>query len=334
MPTTTRRHTLELAGLEVPVIELAGAGDGPRLTVLAGVHGCEYASMAAVRRWARGLEDRDLRGRVVAVPVLNLPAFRARSPFVVPDDGKNLNRCFPGDPAGTLADRLAHATFTRLISGSDALVDVHAGDMVEALEPFALYDAGPAEVRARELATAYGLGYVVRSEPGPGRAVGGSTSAAAAEAGIPAIIATASFSASARCKPPERRPSRRAACVSRDRTTCWCLTAILAHRARATGLRCCTKVANSSPRGSRLNRSSPGIPMRDPAASRTKSGVLRRTSQPSTRRPDRTEPSFRPSARHPRRRPRRTSGGASSRTARAHCSGVPSTSASRRNASS
>ena len=191
MPTTTRRHTLELAGLEIPVIEVAGAGDGPRLVVLAGVHGCEYASMAAVREWARGLEHRDLRGRVVAVPVLNLPAFRARSPFVVPDDGKNLNRCFPGDPAGTLADRLAHATFTRLISGSDALVDVHAGDMAEALEPFALYDAGPAEARARELATAYGLGYVVRSEPGPDRAVGGSTSVAAAAAGIPAIIAEA-----------------------------------------------------------------------------------------------------------------------------------------------
>jgi predicted deacylase len=191
MPTTTRRHTLTLAGLEVPVIELTGASDGPRLTVLAGVHGCEYASMAAVRQWARGLEQRDLRGRVVAVPVLNLPAFRARSPFVVPDDGKNLNRCFPGNPAGTLADQLAYATFTQLISGSDVLVDVHAGDMVEALEPFALYDAGPAEARACELAVAYGLGYVVRSEPGPGRAVGGSTSAAAAEAGIPAIIAEA-----------------------------------------------------------------------------------------------------------------------------------------------
>jgi uncharacterized protein len=191
MPTTTRHHTITLAGLEVPVIELTGTGDGPRLTVLAGVHGCEYASMAAVREWARGLEHRDLCGRVVAVPVLNLPAFRARSPFVVPDDGKNLNRCFPGDPAGTLADQLAYATFTRLISGSDALVDVHAGDMVEALEPFALYDAGPAEARAFELATAYGLGYVVRSEPGPGRAVGGSTSTAAAEAGIPAIIAEA-----------------------------------------------------------------------------------------------------------------------------------------------
>jgi hypothetical protein len=191
MPTTTRRHALTLAGLEVPVIELTGAADGPRLTVIAGVHGCEYASMDGVRKWASQLEGRELRGRVVAVPVLNLPSFRARSPFVVPDDGKNLNRCFPGDPAGTLADQLAYAAFTQLIEGSDALVDAHAGDMVEALEPFALYDTGPAEDRARELAIAYGLGYVIRQAPGPGRAVGGSTSQAAAAAGIPAIIAEA-----------------------------------------------------------------------------------------------------------------------------------------------
>ena len=190
MPPKVLRHTLSLAGLDVPVIELTGSA-GPRLTVLAGVHGCEYAPMAAVRRWTRALAERDLRGSVRAVPVLNLPAFRARSPFVVPDDGKNLNRCFPGDPAGTVADRLAHAAFTQLIEGSDALVDAHAGDMVEALEPFALYDAGASEDRARELAVAYGLGYVIRQEPGPGRAVGGTTSTAAAEIGIPAIIAEA-----------------------------------------------------------------------------------------------------------------------------------------------
>jgi uncharacterized protein len=189
-PTVTHR-TLDWSGPAVPVLDVAGTGDGPRLTVLAGVHGCEYASMAGLRRWLKTLSGRELRGRVVAVPVLNLPAFRARSPFVVPDDGKNLNRCFPGDPAGTLADRLAHATFTQLITGSDAVIDMHAGDMVEALEPFALYDAGPAEARACELATAYGLGYVVRQEPGPHRAVAGSTSAAAAQIGVPAIIAEA-----------------------------------------------------------------------------------------------------------------------------------------------
>ena len=191
MPPKVLRRTLGLAGHDIPVVELIGAGNGPRLTVLAGVHGCEYAPMAAVRQWTRALAERELLGSVCAVPVLNVPAFRARTPFVVPDDGKNLNRCFPGDPAGTVAERLAYAAFTQLIVGSDALVDVHAGDMVEALEPFALYDAGASEAKAHELAAAYGLGYVMRQEPGPDRAAGGTTSTAAAEIGIPAIIAEA-----------------------------------------------------------------------------------------------------------------------------------------------
>ena len=151
MPPKVVRRTLDLAGVQVPLIEITGSGDGPQLTVLSGVHGCEYASMAGVRRWARSLESRELRGRVRAVPVLNMSAFRARSPFVVPEDGKNLNRCFPGNPSGTLAERLAHATFTQLISGTDAVIDVHCGDMVEALEPFTLYETGPAEDRAREV---------------------------------------------------------------------------------------------------------------------------------------------------------------------------------------
>ena len=184
-----QRRTLSLAGYDVPVVELTGAGDGPRLTVIAGVHGCEYAPMAAVRRWTQALAQRELRGTVRAVPVLNQPSFWARTPFVVPEDGKNLNRCFPGNPDGTLAERLAYDAFTQLIVGSDALIDAHAGDMVEALEPFALYDAGASEGRAEQMAVAYGLGYVVRQEPGPDRAVGGTTSTAAAEIGIPAIIA-------------------------------------------------------------------------------------------------------------------------------------------------
>ena len=189
MPTTVTRRTLDLAGLDVPVVELTGAQDGPLLTVIAGVHGCEYVPMAAVRRWTRDLERREFSGRIRAVPILNVTAFRARSPFVVPEDGKNLNRCFPGNPDGTLADRLAYAAFTELITGSDAVIDAHCGDMVEALEPFALYEAGSAEATARDMALAYGLGYVIRQERGPDRAVGGTSSGAAAEAGIPAITA-------------------------------------------------------------------------------------------------------------------------------------------------
>lgn len=190
LPAVVRR-TIKLAGLEVPLVEATGSADRPVLTVIAGVHGCEYASMAGVRRWLRDLEKQELRGRVRAVPVLNVTAFAARTPFIVPEDGKNLNRCFPGDPGGTLADRLAFDAFTQLITGSDAYIDAHCGDMVEALHPFALYDAGPAEPRARDLATAYGLPYVIRQEKGPDQAVTGTSSGAAAQAGIPAITAEA-----------------------------------------------------------------------------------------------------------------------------------------------
>jgi uncharacterized protein len=191
MPPAVVRRTLKLAGLEVPLVELTGSGEGPVLTVIAGVHGCEYASMAGVRRWLRALEQQELRGLVRAVPVLNVTAFAARTPFVVPEDGKNLNRCFPGNPDGTLGDRLAYDAFSQLITGSDAYIDAHCGDMVEALQPFALYEAGPAEARARDLATAYGLPYVIRQEKGPDQAVSGTSSGAAAEAGIAAITAEA-----------------------------------------------------------------------------------------------------------------------------------------------
>lgn len=175
--------------LSIPYVEVAGeAGDGPRLTVIAGVHGTEYTSIAAARLLLAELRPAELSGTVTVAPVVNLPAFWARTPFVVPLDGKNLNRSFPGDARGSAADRIAAAVTERLIRGADYLIDLHAGDLPEALEPFALYDASPVEARARDLALAYGLGHLVR-QSSHGRTVAGSTSATAADLGIPAITA-------------------------------------------------------------------------------------------------------------------------------------------------
>ena len=68
------------------------------------------------------------------------------------------------------------------------MIDLHAGDLPEALEPFVFYDASPVERRARDLALAYGLGHMVR-QSSDGRTVAGSTSAAAADLGIPSFTA-------------------------------------------------------------------------------------------------------------------------------------------------
>src|SRR5262249_33825028 len=136
-------------------------------------------------RFLRDLDESRLRGSIVAVPVVNVTGFRARSPFVTPEDGKNLNRCFPGDAGGSFSEALAHQLFERVIAPSDALIDLHGGDLVEALEPFTLYDESPVQERAHAMAVAFGLRYLIRTQAA--EAIGGTTSHAAAAAGIPAI---------------------------------------------------------------------------------------------------------------------------------------------------
>jgi uncharacterized protein len=177
-----------LQGLQWPVFEASGARDGARLCLLAGVHGCEYPAIAAVVRFMRDLDTSELSGSIVAVPVVSPTSYAARSPFVVPEDGRNLNRSFPGDPGGSFSQVLAHHIFSEFISPSDFLIDLHGGDMVEALEPFVLYDDSPQRETAERLARAFGFRYLVCDPTDP---LGGTTSAAAAAAGIPAITAEA-----------------------------------------------------------------------------------------------------------------------------------------------
>jgi predicted deacylase len=154
------RTTIRLRGFDHPCFEL-GQG-APRVSIIAGVHGCEYSSIAAVTRLMRELETTELNGTVIGVPVVSMRSFRERSPFVVPEDGKNLNRAFPGTPHGTYTEKLAYDIYTQLIEPADALLDLHGGDLVEALEPFAIY----ADEASRELALAFNLPYVVDSTHG------------------------------------------------------------------------------------------------------------------------------------------------------------------------
>ncbi|MEV4297076.1 succinylglutamate desuccinylase/aspartoacylase family protein [Microbispora rosea] len=187
------RRTLRIPGLgpdglDIPYFDIRGRGDGPRLTVLSGVHGAEYASIAAVREFVRNLDDAAVSGRIVVVPVVNVPGFWARTPFVVPVDGENLNRSFPGDPRGSFTEVLAHHVFSEFVLGSDYLVDMHAGDLPESLEPFTIFEESPVEAASLDLALAYGARHVVR-QAAQARTVAGSTCAAAADVGIPAVIA-------------------------------------------------------------------------------------------------------------------------------------------------
>ena len=178
-----------LAGVEFPIVEVQGAADGPTVCLLAGVHGCEYSSIQAVRSLVRELQPAELSGRVLALAFVNPVSFLRRTPFVSPQDGKNPNRSFPGDPAGTFTEALAHHVFTELIEPSDYLIDLHGGDQVEALHPFVLFDESAVDDVTRRMAIAFGFEYLIQV-PRAER-IEGTTIAAAADAGIPAIVAEA-----------------------------------------------------------------------------------------------------------------------------------------------
>lgn len=120
----------------IPITVINGLRKGKVLALVAGVHGYEYPPILALYRLKKLLNPKDLSGTVVMVHIANLPGFQKRIIYYNPYDWKNLNRVFPGDPKGTMSQRIAHVLKTEVIDRCDALIDMHCGDGNEALIPY------------------------------------------------------------------------------------------------------------------------------------------------------------------------------------------------------
>lgn len=177
----------------IPITVVNGRGDGPVLTLIAGIHGAEYAPILALQRVPRLLDADRISGAVIIVHVANLPAFQGRTIYFGPDDLENLNRSFPGDPGGSVTERIASTLTDQVIRQSDYLIDIHAGDANESLRPsYSAYyaEAGSSEVieASQRIALAFGLDVIVRFRgpiDSPETAI--YTSAQAVALGIPAM---------------------------------------------------------------------------------------------------------------------------------------------------
>lgn len=195
---TVQHHSVELPGSALtgtrwPVTTISGAAPGPVVLVTAGVHGAEYPSIECAIRLGKQTKPENLRGTLVILPVVNLPAFWERSMFVCPVDNQNPNRMFPGDPDGTYSEQLAHAITSELIARADYYIDLHGGDMVEALEPFSICRGGETQVdrTSEEMARAFGLENLLIIDRPVQEAKGDMTFVAAAQRGVPGFIAEA-----------------------------------------------------------------------------------------------------------------------------------------------
>jgi predicted deacylase len=132
------------ANLMIPVTVI-GRGTGPTALVMAGNHGDEYPGQVAILRLIRELQPEQVTGRAILIPALSVPASKAAT-RLSPLDGKNFNRSFPGNPAGTVSEMLAHYLTTALFPLTDVVIDIHTGGRSTDFVPCAhmhLVPAGP-----------------------------------------------------------------------------------------------------------------------------------------------------------------------------------------------
>jgi predicted deacylase len=112
----------------MPVMAVYGVEDGPTLLVNACTHGDEVLGADVVRRIAAELDPAKMRGAFVGVPMANVTAVGTRSRrnlveiYPGPHD---MNRVFPGNPGGVMAERAAHVLTEGFIRACDYVLDLH-----------------------------------------------------------------------------------------------------------------------------------------------------------------------------------------------------------------
>jgi len=90
--------------LHISVEIVHGRREGPVLMVCGAIHGDEINGVEIVRRVLINTALRNLRGTLVAVPIVNIFGFVQRSRYL--PDRRDLNRCFPGSESGSLGGRI------------------------------------------------------------------------------------------------------------------------------------------------------------------------------------------------------------------------------------
>lgn len=109
--------------LSLPVRVVRGRQPGPCLWISAAIHGDEINGVEIIRQVLTQVFPRHLRGTLIAVPIVNVFGFIEQSRYL--PDRRDLNRCFPGSPRGSLASRLAHLFMSEIVSHCTHGIDLH-----------------------------------------------------------------------------------------------------------------------------------------------------------------------------------------------------------------
>lgn len=149
-----------VADTQIPITVSHGAHPGPVLTLTAGIHGDEYPPVLALLRLRATLDPRQQAGTLVLVHAANVAALHQYGLSALhPEDGRNLNREFPGNADGSPTQQIAHFFTTQIVPPTDYLIDMHSGSADQALWPHVYSPfVGDEELDARTLAFARATG--------------------------------------------------------------------------------------------------------------------------------------------------------------------------------
>lgn len=131
------------ADMQLPVTLICGSGKGPTVLITGGIHNAEYVGIQAAMELSQELLADTVSGNIIVLPLVNRSGFEHRTVSMVYEDGKNINREFPGDPDGTLTDKICHTMAEKLFTQADYYIDLHCGDGYEELTPH-VYTLGAA----------------------------------------------------------------------------------------------------------------------------------------------------------------------------------------------
>lgn len=149
-------------GIHIPASVISG-GDSKRvITISAGVHSREYIGIQALTELAEELDPENINGKVVILHCCNYDGFIQRSNDVFPQDGKNLNRVFPGNISGSVTDKAAAYLKETVIKDSDCIVDLHSGGFCEELIPHVYFQTNVGR-GSEEMARLTSVPYIVHS---------------------------------------------------------------------------------------------------------------------------------------------------------------------------
>lgn len=111
--------------MEIPFTVIHGTEEGKTLYVQVAQHGSEVMGLDALRRLIPELDPDEMKGTLIyCLP--NPLAFRERKRATIFDPKPGgMNRVWPGDPEGSLTERMAHKIFTELVSHADEVIDLH-----------------------------------------------------------------------------------------------------------------------------------------------------------------------------------------------------------------